>query len=275
MKTGFVEDALRYAEQLGWKVLLLAPGSKLPFISKKDGGNGVHDGTSDLDQIRAWGRICPHGNIGIACGEASGIVVLDIDPRNGGDASIRTLAAMGHPFPNAPRQRTGNGGYHLLYRHQAGITNSKRRLGPGLDVRSTGGYIVAAPSSIRPSKDGPGGSYAWEVSPFGVPPPRMPMWMATMLNPPPRPAPAFAPDVTGGDVEPLARFVASSVKGERNMRLHWAACRAGEMAASGKVSAHSAGRRLLAAAAAAGYVGTEVVRTINSGFQESGLIFRL
>jgi hypothetical protein len=78
----------------------------------------------------------------------------------------------------------------------------------------------------------------------------------------------------GSGVEPLARFVASATKGERNTRLHWAACRAGEMAASGKVSAHSAGRRLLAAAAAAGYVGTEVVRTINSGFQESGLIFR-
>ena len=274
MKVDFVAGALPYAERLGWKVLLLAPGSKLPFFSKEKGGNGVHDATSDPDQIRAWGKVCPAGNVGIACGEASGIVVLDIDPRNGGDVSIRALAAKGHPFPKAPRQRTGNGGFHLVYRHQAGITNSKRRLGPGLDVRSTGGYIVAAPSSIRPSKDGPGGQYAWELSPFEVPPPRMPIWMATMLNPPPRPAPAFVPDTSNGDVEPLARFVASSTQGQRNTRLHWAACRAGEMAARGLVSAQSAGRRLVAAAAAAGYVGAEVVRTINSGFQESGLTFR-
>ena len=58
------------------------------------------------------------------------------------------------------------------------------------------------------------------------------------------------------------------------MRLHWAACRAGEMAARGQVSAQSAGRRLVAAAAAAGYVGAEVARTIDSGFKESGLSFR-
>jgi hypothetical protein len=101
----------------------------------------------------------------------------------------------------------------------------------------------------------------------------MPMWMAAMLNPPPRPSLAFAPDVTGGDVEALARFVASSTKGERNNRVYWAAARAGEMAARGQVSADSAGRRLLAAAAAAGYVGPEVVRTIDSGFRASGLRF--
>ncbi len=274
VKVDFVAGALPYAEQLGWKVLLLAPGSKLPFFSKEKGGNGVHDATSDPDQIRAWGKLCPDGNIGIACGEASGIVVVDVDPRNGGDVSIRALAAKGHPFPKAPRQRTGNGGYHLVYRHQAGIGNSKGRLGPGIDVKSTGGYIVAAPSWIRPSKDGPGGPYVWEVSPFDVPPPRMPIWMATILCPPPRPTPAFAPDVNGGDIEPLARFVAASTKGERNNRLHWAACRAGEMAARGQVSAQSAGSRLVAAAAAAGYIGAEVVRTIDSGFRQSGQTFR-
>jgi hypothetical protein len=103
---------------------------------------------------------------------------------------------------------------------------------------------------------------------------RMPVWMAMMLNPPARPAPAFTPDVTGGDIEPLVRFVASSTQGQRNNRLHWAACRAGEMAARGQVSAQSAGRRLLAAAAGAGYAGAEVTRTINSGFEESGLSFK-
>lgn len=82
------------------------------------------------------------------------------------------------------------------------------------------------------------------------------------------------PDTASGDIEPLARFVASSNNGQRNVRLHWAACRAGEMAARGLVSAQSAGHRLVAAAAAAGYVGAEVARSIDSGFQESGLRFR-
>src|SRR5262245_51022849 len=166
MKKDFVIGAMPYVEQLGWKVLLLAPGSKLPFISKQNGGNGVHDASSDPDQIRAWGKLCPNGNVGIACGEASGIVVVDVDPRHGGDASIRVLAAKGHPFPAAPRQRSGNGGYHLVYRHQVGIGSSKNRLGRGIDVKSTGGYIVVAPSWIGPSDNGPGGAYVWEVSPF-------------------------------------------------------------------------------------------------------------
>jgi hypothetical protein len=102
----------------------------------------------------------------------------------------------------------------------------------------------------------------------------MPIWMSAMLNPPPRPASSYVPDLTGGDVEPLARFVASSNQGERNNRLHWAAARAAEMAARGHVSAQSAGMRLLAAAAAAGYAGPEVARTIDSGFRKSGLTFR-
>jgi hypothetical protein len=45
------------------------------------------------------------------------------------------------------------------------------------------------------------------------------------------------------------------------------------MAARGQVSAQSAGHRLVAAAAAAGYVGAEVIRTIDSGFKASGLRF--
>jgi hypothetical protein len=68
-----------------------------------------------------------------------------------------------------------------------------------------------------------------EVSPFDVAVPRMPVWMTTMLLPPPRPAPPFAPDTSGGNIETLARFVALSSKGERNDRLYWAARRAREM----------------------------------------------
>ena len=82
------------------------------------------------------------------------------------------------------------------------------------------------------------------------------------------------PKDSNGDVEPLARFVATAVKDERNNRLHWAACRASEMAARGQISAQSAGYRLLAAAASVGLAGSEVAQTIDSGFRKSGLSFR-
>jgi hypothetical protein len=273
MKVDFIAGALPYAERLGWKVLLLGPGGKLPFIAKAQGGSGVHDASSDLDRIRAWGQLCPGGNIGIATGAASGIVVVDVDPRNGGADSIRALVAKGHHFPKAPLAVTGNNGRHLLYRHQPGISNSKNRLGPGIDVKSDGGYIVAAPSRIKPSEQGPGGQYRWEISPFEVAVPRMPLWMVAILNPPPRPRPAFLPYANGGGMEALARAVTASNEGARNNRLHWAACRAAEMVTRHQVSAQSAGSRLVAAAEAGGYSGAEVAKTIDSAFKRFGLRF--
>jgi Bifunctional DNA primase/polymerase, N-terminal len=273
MKVDFVAGALPYAEQLGWKVVLLGPQWKLPFVPKWKGGNGVHDASSDPDQIRAWGRDCPDGNIAIACGQASGILALDVDPRNGGDVSIRALAAKGCVFPKGPRAHTGNKGWHLLFQHRSGIAGSKGKIGPGIEVKSTGGYILVAPSWTRPSDDGPGGSYMWEVSPFDVPVPRMPLWLTTMLCPPPRPRPSFRPDARGGDIEHLARFVAGAPQGERNNRLYWASCRTRELVAKHMISEASAVRRLSEAAAAAGLTGADspkALRTIMSGLRGAG-----
>lgn len=196
--------------------------------------------------------------------------MVDVDPRNGGSAPLAALASKGRVMPPGPRQRTGNGGWHYFFRFDPRISGSKNRLGRGIDVKSTGGYIVAAPSWTQKSDDGPGGPYVWELSRFDVPVPRMPIWMSTLLCPPPRPKPNFTLEVNGGGLDAFARFVATSSKGERNNRLHWAASRAAEMAARHQVSAQSAGYRLVTAAAACGYIGPEVSRTIDSAFKQSG-----
>jgi hypothetical protein len=78
-KVDFVSEALPYAGRLGWNVLPLPAGQKLPHIPKARGGNGVHDASADPVQIRAWGAHCLDCNIGIACGQASGIVVVDVE----------------------------------------------------------------------------------------------------------------------------------------------------------------------------------------------------
>jgi hypothetical protein len=265
MAVDFTSDALPYAKQLGWKVLLLGRGWKLPYLRKEMGGRGVTDASSDVDQIREWGRICPNGNIGVACGVASGIVVIDVDPRNGGDASLAALAAKGYIMPCGPRQRTGNRGWHYLFKADHRVGGSRGKLGPGIDVKSAGGYILVAPSWIRKSDDGLGGPYAWEVSPFHAPIPRMPLWMTALLCPPPRPPSTFRSGARSGDIEPLARFVAASPKGERNDRLYWASCRVRELVSGYKISEASSIQRLTMAAAACGLVGPEVLRTIRSG----------
>jgi hypothetical protein len=228
--------------------------------------------TADPDDIRAWGRPYPHANIGVACGSVSGIAVVDVDPRNGGYESLAKLAAKGRVLPVGPRARTGNGGAHHVFCFDRRVTNSKGKLGPGIDIKSAGGYIVAAPSEIGPSKSGPGGAYRWEVSPFDTPIPCLPIWMTAILAPIKPPRERFERDDAGpADIESLAGWISRSNEGERNNRLHWAACRVGEMAKCHRVSPSAAGRRLVMAAVAAGLTGSKAAATVDSGFQKSGL----
>lgn len=133
----------------------LQPRSKLPLISKKNGGRGFLDATTDPKQIEAWWAKAPLANIGIATG-ASGLVVLDADGPDG-LAQLESVARRygGWPLPRTLAQRTGReGGLHLIYAG-AGVKSSQVK-GEHLDVRGSTGYIVAPPS-IHPS----GAQYAW------------------------------------------------------------------------------------------------------------------
>jgi hypothetical protein len=258
--TNNLEWALRYADELNWPVLPLARGEKLPAIAKRNGGNGVHDASVDPDQIREWGRLYPNANVGIACGEVSGIFIVDVDPRNGGDVSLAALTARGYLLPNGPKQRTGNGGWHIGMRWEPGIANSKGRLGPGIEIKSTGGYIVAAPSWTRKSDNGPGGFYEWIVSPFETPVPRAPMWLQAMLKPKPRTKIEFRGLGSDSNIDGLIRRVASEPEGNRNPMLYWATCRAEE---NGSATGTNIGR-LVTAACHAGLTQSEAMKTVNS-----------
>ena len=79
---------------------------------------------------------------------------------------------------------------------------------------------------------------------------------------------------TQAELEALALLVESAPEGSRHHNLYAAACTAGRAAARGIVPGQAAGDRLVAAAAAIGLDGPEVVNTIDSGFQQSGLSFR-
>ena len=101
----------------------------------------------------------PDANVGMATGSASGVVVLDID----GPAGEKALAAIGHIDATA-KQRTPSGGFHLLYAYAGtDVRNSAKKIGPELDVRGEGGYILLSPSVL-----GDGGSYEWEIPPSEI-----------------------------------------------------------------------------------------------------------
>lgn len=127
--------------------------------------NGLNDATVNLDRIASWWEMYPNANIGIACGP-SGLVVIDVDPRHGGDESWRDVVGkLGDHLRDTCIAQTGGGGEHYLYTCPPAETvtsfaNSDKFTGPlgaGVDVRAQGGYIVAPPS-IHAS----GALYQWE-----------------------------------------------------------------------------------------------------------------
>jgi hypothetical protein len=152
--TDLLTAALAYAAR-GWPVFPLAPGTKKPAISKEDGGRGFYDATMDPDQIRAWWKRWPDANIGMPTGRASGIVVVDVDPRNGGDVSQLHL-------PVTLTVCTPSGGYHHYFSVLKGISIPKDntgKLGRGIDFLGDGAYVVLPPSVISE-----GAGYGWHDS---------------------------------------------------------------------------------------------------------------
>jgi KaiC/GvpD/RAD55 family RecA-like ATPase len=147
---GSLGAAALYYASLGWAVFPLVPREKIPLLSKAKGGNGLKDASADVDTVTAWWTRYPDANIGLTTGASSGLVVVDVDGADGEAA----LAVYGD-LPLTVESTTGKG-RHLLFRGAPEIRNSAGKLGPQLDVRAEGGYIVAPPS-IHPN----GGTYRW------------------------------------------------------------------------------------------------------------------
>lgn len=141
---------------------------------------GLTNATNEEHIVRRWFTTAPYANIGLVTGAA---IVLDVDPRHGGDDSLQALEEEHGPLPETCRSITGSGGQHIFFRPPPGveIRNSAGDLAPGLDIRGIGGYIVA-PSSLHAS----GRYYEWSVDhhPDEVPPAPMPVWMVAALSQP-------------------------------------------------------------------------------------------
>jgi hypothetical protein len=142
--------------------------------------------TTDPAVISKWWKQGGCCNIGIVTGAASGIVVVDIDPRHDGDETLARLEAEHGPLPPTWRFLTGGGGEHILFAHPGGYVacscgNAERpgKLGQGIDVKGDGGFIVAPPS-----RHISGRNYAISVDhhPEHVPLAPMPDWIVAMLG---------------------------------------------------------------------------------------------
>jgi hypothetical protein len=138
--------ALDYCRR-GWRVFPCRLDCKKSFIRWKSGA------TSDEAAVRQLWRRWPRSRVGIATGER--VVVFDIDVKRADANGFDTLAELGHAIlPDTPIVHTPSGGLHLYFDPGGrDIRNSASRVGPGLDCRGCGGYVIA------PS---PGSGYEWD-----------------------------------------------------------------------------------------------------------------
>lgn len=254
------EIALAYAS-VGWHVFPLAKGGKTPAVSQ-----GFKSATREPARIRRWWDTNPEWNIGVATG-ASKLIVIDIDPDNGGLDTLWHLIRAGFDFPPTPSQVTASGGAHYFYRspdHQ--LRNKAGRLPgvphetPGIDVRAQGGYVVVPPSSTEKGK------YEWLQS-WEMEPAPAPAWLRP--TPAQRPLPVVVGDVHDGYVEAALRGecekVSRAAPGTRNHQLNESAFRLGTLIATGVLTPETVVSNLLAASHQAGLGEREIRNTIKSG----------
>jgi putative DNA primase/helicase len=122
--------------------------------------HGVNDATTKRSRIKQWWTTSPDANIGIATGSKSGIIVLDIDPRNGGKKNLERRKEELGPLPDTVTALTGGGGRHLIFKHPSFTVRkdtSGKKFGKGVDVLSDGSIMVAPPSRHATGK-----RYRWK-----------------------------------------------------------------------------------------------------------------
>jgi Bifunctional DNA primase/polymerase, N-terminal/Primase C terminal 1 (PriCT-1) len=165
-----IHTALRLAQK-GLAVFPCRPRDKRPATV-----NGLKDATTDPEAIAAWWQQDPDFNIAIATGAASGIFVIDVDGFDA-EAAMRRLEAEHDALPPSVEVITARGRHIYFKMPDTDLRNSAGKIAPGLDVRATGGYVLAPPS-IHPT----GRRYAWSVdSASSVVP--APAWLLAKLAP--------------------------------------------------------------------------------------------
>ena len=182
-----IDQALRLADD--GRPVFPCRGDKTPACP-----HGHKDATTDPDEIE---RLFAHRNarlIGLATGKASGVVVIDIDVKDGKDG--RRWPWYDDLPPATRRVQTRSGGYHIYLRYpDEHIPCSASTLFPGVDVRGDGGYVIVPPS--------PGYHIVCDDEPA-----TMPQWLAELCNSPPK----TKSNPTGAPDNPVGVDVGSSLR---------------------------------------------------------------
>ncbi|GIX28659.1 MAG: DNA replication protein [Burkholderiales bacterium] len=160
----------------GWSVVPVEPRGKRPVVPWAEFQRRL----PTEDELEAWFRHRGNSNLAIVTGAVSGLVVLDVDPRHGGEQSLAALEARHGGLPVTVEATTGGGGRHCYFSHPGGLVPNRIAIASGIDLRGDGGVAVAPPS-LHPS----GRCYAWVPgrSPDEVPLAAIPPWLLRLVLP--------------------------------------------------------------------------------------------
>lgn len=161
-------------------------GEKTPLTS-----NGFRGATRFQHIIKRWFSDWPDAAVGLPTGKDAGFFVLDIDNKPGGANGFLWLAEMESehgPLPETARVKSPNGGEHIYFKYVEG-TRNRGNLGAGADIRSEGGYVVAAGSVMSDGR-----AYRWTVDTDGIPAiADAPSWLLDLVVRKPAPTTVTAP----------------------------------------------------------------------------------
>lgn len=168
-----VEVALSYAHA-GYPVFPCRPRTetvngrllkdKSPYTQ-----HGFRDASTDEKTIRTWWEQWPDAMIGLPTGDGLCVVDLDVDRDTGEPVGAESAKSLGWSelLRSGLHARTPSGGWHAYF--SGDLPCNSEKIGPKIDTRGTGGYVVA-PGSVNGV-----GSYAWKGrSLLDGPPPALP-----------------------------------------------------------------------------------------------------
>lgn len=228
--------------------------------------NGFKDATTDMEQIERWWAKWPDAAIGIPTGIVYDVLDVDVKADTDGRVHLPYLHRLGLLNGCVRLARTPSGGWHLYFPTASGLTNKARGVDLGLDVRASGGYVLAPPSYINDgeasigryldmgkTEDPAREPLLWDLIVSALTP------VDTSTNKPV----ALLPSERRASVAALREWLSIRGHGERNNALHWAVCRCID---SG-IDPHE----MVEPAVLIGLPEDEILTTINSALKRAGV----
>jgi len=204
------DEATGTYDEQGAEIVLKA---KTPLVS-----NGFKGASKNLRVTGIlWDRN-PTAMVGIPTGEQLGAWVLDVDMHKDDDGKVingyealAALEAKHGDLPPTATAKTAGGGEHRYFKYVPGVRN-RGKLGLGLDVRGSGGYVIAPGSVTAEGKE-----YVWlDYDGEGIPPVAdAPEWLLELVLPA-KPAATTHTDYVHRSGENLA-YVERAVEAELNL----------------------------------------------------------